>query len=95
METTEDTTTLDQETTSKLKEGLMNVEEKAARLGQKATEKMDNIKTRAVVYQQTTGEFIDALAEYIKQNPQRSALVAGATGVGLGIIVGLLLRRKD
>lgn len=66
-------------------------------LTRKAQESLEQLKGKVAVYREGADEFIDALALYIKENPQRAAIIAGVTGVGLGLILGLLLRggRRD
>jgi len=61
---------------------------------QRAGEEWDHVRDRLSVYGEGADEFIDAVARYIKENPQRSAIIAGATGLGIGLIAGLILRGR-
>ena len=80
----------------KIKDGLHHIEERAQQLGQRATEQAQHVRERVSVYQAGASEFLDSMAVYIKENPQRSALIAAGMGVGVGIILGMLMRgRRD
>ena len=80
----------------KIKDGIHHIEERAQQLGQRASESVQQVRERAAAYQAGASEFLDSMAVYIKENPQRSAMIAAGMGLGLGVIVGLLLRgRRD
>lgn len=75
--------------TSRLRAGIGHMKEEAAQLGEK-------LKERVTVYKEGASELLDSASEYIKEHPQKSAMIALGVGVGLGVIVGLLLRgRRD
>lgn len=74
---------------SKLGQRLGHMKDEAVQMGHK-------VKERMTVYKEGASEFMDGMSEYVKENPQKSALIAMGAGVGLGIIIGLLLRgRRD
>ena len=79
----------------RIREGLHHIEEKAEAFRSRAAEGVQQVRTRAGAYQAGASEFIDSLALYVKENPQRSAAIAACAGVGLGVIIGLLMRRRD
>jgi len=84
------------QTQGKFGEGLNKFKEEASHLGDRAKEELGKLKDRASVYKEGANEFLDAAAAYIRENPQRSVLIAAGTGIGLGIILGLLMRgRRD
>jgi ElaB/YqjD/DUF883 family membrane-anchored ribosome-binding protein len=70
------------------------LKEKVQMARQKAGEEWEHVRERLSVYGEGAEEFIDSLARYIKENPQRSAMIAGAAGLGIGLILGLLLRDR-
>lgn len=89
-----------QEGVQQFQEGVEQMKKSAAQMSGRANETfhigMKEFKNRATVYQGDATEFLDSMAVYIKENPQRSALVAGAAGLGLGLILGLMTRgRRD
>ena len=57
-------------------------------------EKLDQLKNQTAEYQEVASEIIEAISEYVKKNPQRASIYAGLGGLTIGIIAGLLLRRK-
>lgn len=61
---------------------------------EKITEKLEQLKNQAAEYQEVAGEIFEAVSEYVKKNPQRAAVYAGLGGLTLGIIAGLIIRRK-
>jgi len=77
------------------KGGVSSFEEKAAQFGRRAQEGVHQMRDRAQEYQVGANEFLDTLAVYIKENPQRAAMIAGAGGLALGLIVGLLMRPRN
>lgn len=78
--------------TGKIKEQLHHLEERAQQFGGKAAETVGQLRDRAGVYREGASEFIDSMAVYIKENPQRSAMIAAGVGVGFGIILGMMMR---
>ncbi|KAB2932965.1 MAG: hypothetical protein F9K24_08855 [Leptonema illini] len=79
--------TMQQESPGRLKE-------KVQQARQKAGEEWEHVRERLSVYGEGADEFIDSVGRYIKENPQRSAMIAGAAGLGIGLIAGLLLRGR-
>ncbi len=69
------------------------IKEQAANLAGKAKEGMAKINERTQVYQEGAKEFLDSVGLYIKENPQRSAIIAVLTGLGLGILLGRISKR--
>ena len=76
----------------KMKEGVDHLKEEAAHLRDKAEEGYRYVRERAQPYQQEAHEFIDSVGKYAKENPQTAAMIAGAAGMGIGIILGMLMR---
>lgn len=84
-----DSTSVGQEGGKRLFDG------RAAELGHQAREGVQHLRERVGVYQEGATEFLDSLALYIKENPQRAAIIAGASGLGLGLLLGLLIRSRN
>ncbi len=82
-------------TANRIKETIQNFQGKAAVGAARAGESIENMREKAAVYQQGAEELIDSLGAYIKENPQRSAVIAAGVGIGMGVIVGLLLRNRN
>ncbi len=70
------------------------LKEKVQQARQKAGEEWEHVRDRLSVYGEGADEFIDSVGRYIKENPQRSAMIAAAAGVGFGLILGLLVRGR-
>lgn len=68
---------------------------RAGRLGHQAREGVQQFRERVGIYQEGATEFLDSLALYIKENPQRAAIIAGVSGLGLGLLLGLLVRPRN
>lgn len=68
------------------------------RAREKYLEQVSDLKERIKQFGGEAGEkakqVIDNAGEYIKENPQKSALIGLSVGVGLGILIGMLIRRK-
>lgn len=79
---------------SKFKDKYENVKNEAAHLRERAGEGYQHMKERVSVYGEGANEFIDAVGQYIKENPQRSAMIAASAGVGVGLVLGLLIRGR-
>lgn len=79
---------------SRVKGGYESVKNEAAHLRERAGEGYQHMKERVAVYGEGAHEFIDAVGQYIKENPQRSAIIAASAGLGAGLILGLLIRGK-
>ena len=79
-------------------ESVQHLKEGANQFGDRAQESFNEgwreFRNRASVYQGEANEFLDELAKKIKENPQQSALVAGAVGVGVGLVLGLMMRGR-
>jgi len=84
------TSETERDTAKKLKESFQS-------MGAGAEEKFNDLREKMMVYREGANEFFDSMAEYIKENPQKSSLIAGGVGLGLGVIIGLLIRggRRD
>ena len=87
MESNEDAVT-------RLKDSVQTLKEDVAELQNRASARLNDLKEKGQVYREKGGEVIDSLGEYCKENPQQAAIVAGATGLGIGVILGLLMRGK-
>lgn len=83
---------IEKEASTKIKEGYENLKEEASQFSEKAQEGVKYVKDRMGKYQENSKEFLDDMSDYIKENPQQSALIAGGVGAVFGIIFGLLLR---
>lgn len=80
----------------KVREGIQHLEERAQQFKERASEKAQQVRERVSAYQAGANEFLDSMAVYIRENPQRAALIAAGMGVGVGIILGMLMRgRRD
>lgn len=77
-----------------LNEGLGSFKENAAKYGHAAAEEIEHLRGRLGEYQERSQEFLDVLSEFVKENPQHAAILAATTGLGIGLILGLLLRRN-
>ena len=79
---------------SKVKSGYQSVKSEAAHIKERAGEEYQHLKEKAAVYGEGAQEFIDAVGQYIKENPQRAALIAASAGLGMGLLLGLLIRGR-
>jgi len=70
------------------------LKEQAGQLAGKAKEGIARLNEKTAVYQEGAKEFLDSVGLYIKENPQRSAIIAILTGLGLGLILGRLTKRS-
>ncbi len=70
------------------------LKEKYQQIKAKAGDELSNVRERMAVYGEGAEEFIDSVGRYVKENPQRSVMIAGAVGLGLGVLVGLLVRGR-
>ena len=78
----------------RLKDSVQSLKADVAELQDRASAGLRELKEKGQVYREKSGEVIDSVAEYCKENPQQAALIAGATGLGVGVILGLLMRGK-
>mgnify|MGYP007095758908 FL=1 len=69
------------------------IKEQAAQLARKAKEGFARLNERTQVYQEGAREFLDSVGLYIKENPQRSAIIAVLAGLGLGLLIGRATKR--
>lgn len=81
-------------TANKVKESYEQARKKASELGHKADEEFAHLKEKLNTYSHGADEFLDELAAYIRENPQRAAMIAGVTGLSIGILIGLVLRGR-
>lgn len=70
------------------------LKEKYHQVRARAGEEWSNVRERLSPYGEGAEELIDSVGRYVKENPQRSVMIAGAAGLGLGVLVGLLLRGR-
>lgn len=70
------------------------LKEKVQQVRARAGEEWSNVRDRVSVYSEGADEFIDSVGRYVKENPQRSVMIAGAVGVSVGVLIGLLLRSR-
>ncbi|MFN3605062.1 MAG: hypothetical protein ACK4UJ_10165 [Leptonema sp. (in: bacteria)] len=68
------------------------IKQKYEKFKSKAEEEWGHLKEKIQVYGEGAEEFIDSLGRYIKENPQRASIIAASLGLGLGLILGLLIR---
>ena len=80
--------------TEKLKQGYENLKGQAQKARARAQDTYEQARARASVYGEGAHEFVDAAGQYVKENPERSTLIAGVTGLGFGLLLGLLIGRK-
>ena len=84
------------ETQAKLKEGYKHIKEGASQFRNRANDSLNeglkDFRDRASIYQEDAMEVLDSLSAYIKENPQRSAIIAGGIGVGVGLFLALFMR---
>jgi len=85
---------IDKDTAKRIKEGI---KEGIQSLGAGAGEQFNELREKVMVYREGANEFFDSMGEYMKEHPQKSSLIAGGIGLGVGIILGLLMRggRRD
>ncbi|MDH5654495.1 MAG: hypothetical protein OEZ34_01190 [Spirochaetia bacterium] len=83
-------TEAEKETAKKIKEGIQT-------LSSDAEKQFNELRDKMMVYREGANEFFDSMAEYIKENPQKATIIGSSIGLGLGIILGLLMRggRRD
>ncbi len=81
-----------QEDISTLKQKYEELKQKYEVLRSKAGEEWSHIKEKMHVYGEGTEEFIDSVGRYIKENPQRSTIIAASIGFGIGLILGLIIK---
>ncbi len=79
---------------TRLKDSVQSLKADVAELQDRASAGLRDLKDKSQVYREKSGEVIGSVAEYCKENPQQAALIAGATGLGVGIILGLLMRGR-
>lgn len=79
----------------KLKQGYEQLKGQAQKARARAQETYEQARARAHVYGEGAQEFVDAAGQYVKENPERSTLIAGVTGLGFGLLLGLLIGRKN
>lgn len=87
----EETQNLSQEN-SALKQKYDDLKQKYEALKSKVGEEWVHIKEKMQVYSEGADEFFDALARYIKENPQKASIIAGLLGLSIGFILGILIR---
>ncbi|GIX41326.1 MAG: hypothetical protein KatS3mg129_1059 [Leptospiraceae bacterium] len=88
----EETQNISQEEVSVLKQKYEDLKQKYEALKGKAGEEWIHIKEKMQVYGEGAEEFFDSLSRYIKENPQRASIIAGALGLSIGFILGILIR---
>jgi len=72
---------------------IEQIKEQAGNIAGKARESLNKLNESTAVYQEGSKEFLDSVGLYIKENPQRSAMIAILTGIGLGIVLGRISKR--
>ncbi len=77
-----------------LNASLGTFKENASKYGQAAAEEIEHLRGRLGEYQEKSKEMLDTISAFVRENPQHAAMIAGATGLGIGLILGLLLRRN-
>lgn len=81
------------EKVANIKETLENLKHDALEIQAKAKETLNELKDRSQVYQETAKQALDQAAEYCNENPQKAAAIAAAAGIGMGVILGMLLKK--
>lgn len=81
-----------QEEISLLKKKYDDLKQKYDQLKEKLGVDWGQIKDKMQVYGEGAEEVIDAMSRYIKENPQRASIIAGLIGLGIGFILGMLIR---
>lgn len=76
----------------RLREGYEQLKSEAETLQNQAREKMNQLKGRMDAYRDEASELLDSTNVYIKENPQKSAIIAALSGFTLGMFIGLLVR---
>ncbi len=77
---------------ARIKQKYEELKQKYEKLKSKVGEEWDQVKEKMHVYQEGAEEFIDSVGRYIKENPQRATIIAASIGLGVGLILGLLIR---
>lgn len=78
----------------RLRDAVQTLKEDVAELQDKAAATLKDLRDRGQVYKEQGAEVLESMAQYCNENPQRAALIAGAAGLGAGLILGMLLRGK-
>ncbi len=84
-----------EEIKGKIKEGVSQLREEAEHFQGTAREKMKHLRGKVDVYRDEASELLDNTNVYIKDNPQKSTIIAGLSGFLMGIFIGLLIRGRN
>ncbi|MCB1306950.1 MAG: hypothetical protein KDK30_02160 [Leptospiraceae bacterium] len=82
------------EENNRLRESIKQLKKDAADIQHRARQNLHDLRDRAQGYQESAREIIDEIADYCNENPQKAALIAAATGVGFGLVLGMMLRGR-
>ncbi|MBL8018814.1 MAG: hypothetical protein JNM27_04035 [Leptospirales bacterium] len=72
---------------------LDQLREQAGQIAGKAKEGLNRLNESTAAYQEGARELLDSVGLYIKENPQRAAVIAILSGIGLGFLFGRITKR--
>lgn len=72
---------------------LDQLKDQAGQFAGKAREGLNRLNESTAAYQEGARELLDSVGLYIKENPQRAAIIAVLTGIGLGFLFGRATKR--
>lgn len=72
---------------------LDQLREQAGQIAGKAKEGLNRLNESTAAYQEGARELLDSIGLYIKENPQRAAVIAILSGIGLGFLFGRITKR--
>ncbi len=78
----------------RLRDTVQSLKEDVVELQNKAAATLKDLREKGQVYKDQGAEVLESMAQYCNENPQRAALIAGAAGLGAGLILGMLMRGK-
>lgn len=76
----------------RLKEGYEHLKGEAQAYQEKARESYKQLRDRVDHYRSNANDFLDQTTVYMKENPQRSSMIAALGGLVVGLFMGLLIR---
>ncbi|MCS7204712.1 MAG: hypothetical protein NZ853_03365 [Leptospiraceae bacterium] len=84
-----------QQEISKFQQAYEELKQKLESIRVKAEEELRLLREKAKVYGAGAEEFIDSVGRYVKENPQRSSIIAILIGFVIGLLLGLLIKKNN
>ncbi|MCE9599132.1 MAG: hypothetical protein K8S54_14310 [Spirochaetia bacterium] len=72
---------------------LDQLKEQAGQFAGKARDGLNRLNESTAAYQEGARELLDSVGLYIKENPQRAAMIAILSGIGFGFLLGRITKR--